>query len=85
MSFDDGSEKSIAFVVPPNHTTDVWFYPGDDRTMVGYFSPNPALWRLGVRASLTGLTLLIAPFDWISVAPNSVTIESVEEVRLGMR
>ena len=84
ISFNDGTKKTIAFVVQPNHTSDVWFYPWDDRSMVGYFSPNPALWKLGTRASLTDITLTIVPFDWISVFPKSVTIQSIDAIRLGM-
>ena len=84
IAFDDGTQKSIQFVVPPNHTTDVWFYPWDDRTTIGYFSANPALWRLGPRPTVTALTLMIDPFDWISVTPRNLSIASVEAIRLGM-
>lgn len=85
ISFGDGSEKSIAFVMPPNRTCDLWFYPWDDRTMIGYFSSDAALWRLGNRPSIAGLTLGVRPFDWISALPSSISIERIEAVRLGMQ
>ncbi len=85
MTFDDKSEKSIQFLVQPNRTSDVWFYPWDDRTMIGYFSAKPAQWRLGPpRPSPTTLALIIDPFDWVSATPSSVNIESVEAIRLSM-
>ena len=84
MTFDNGTQKSIHFVVPPNHTSDVWIYPWDDRSMIGYFSINPAQWRLGPRSSVTALTLMVEPFDWVSVTPSNISIESVEAIRLGM-
>ncbi len=85
ISFDDGSQKAARFVVPPNRTTDVWFYPWDDRDLANYFAQDPAQWRPGNHPRPTRLTLLIHPFDWISVTPGSVDIRAVQAVRLDMR
>ena len=84
MSFDDGSEKTAEFIVQPNRSADVWFYPWDDPSLAKYFSPGPAQWRPTARPALTHLTLRINPFDWISVIPDSVDIQAVEAVRLDM-
>ncbi len=33
MSFADGSQKSIQFVLQPDHSTDIWVYPWEDETL----------------------------------------------------
>jgi hypothetical protein len=85
MSFANGSEKSMQFVVEPNHATDVWVYPWNDQEMGHYFSANEADWPREGRSALTRLDLLITPFDWISVAPGSVNVEGVAAVRLDLK
>jgi len=85
LSFDNGTEKTIAFVLQPNRTTDVWMYPWDEKEMGSYFAADRSAWPSGKRPNIVGLTLLVAPYDWLSVAPNSVTIEGVQAVRLEMR
>lgn len=77
----DGSRKVIPFVVPPNHSTDVWFYPWDNQ-MVGLLSPNEEDWHAGSRPPVTHLQLQISPLDWVSVIPASVTVERVDAVEL---
>jgi hypothetical protein len=84
MLFADGSRKPIQMVLQPGRTTDIWVYPWDDSGMANYFSADEADWRTGNRPALTDLQLLITPFDWISVVPNSVTVESVEAVRVSL-
>jgi hypothetical protein len=81
MSFADGSQKSAGIVVEPNRAAEVWVYPWDDKEMGSYFSGDESQWRPGNRAALTGMKLLITPYDWISVVPRSVTVESIEAVR----
>ena len=83
MSFADGSRKPIQLILPPNHATDLWVYPWDDSEMGAYFAADEADWRTGNRPALTDLQLLVTPFDWISVVPNSVTVEAIEAVRVG--
>ncbi len=85
ISFDDGSEKSTEFLVPPNRATDVWFYPWDPHQLPNYFSSDSTWWRVPGRPSPARLTLRVNPFDWISVIPRSVEIQNVEAVRLDMR
>jgi hypothetical protein len=85
MLFSDGSEKSIRFLIEPNRSNDVWIYPWDDKEMGSYFSENESDWPRGGRPRLTDLRLFITPFDWISVVPTSVAVESVEAVRLSLR
>ena len=85
MSFADGSKKSVQFVVEPNRTSDVWVYPWNDKEMRRYFLPDETQWRQETRPALVKLELLITPFDWISVRPRSVSIESVDAVRLGLK
>ena len=77
----DGSRKVVAFVVPPNQSTDVWFYPWDNE-MVGYLSPNEENWHAGTRSPITHLQLRISPMDWVSVIPASVSVEGVDAVQL---
>ncbi len=84
MSFADGSRKPIQFVLQPGHTADIWVYPWDDSRMGSYFAPNEAEWRKEDRPSLIDVQLLITPFDWISVVPDSVTVEAVEAVRVSL-
>jgi hypothetical protein len=84
MSFADGSRKPIQFVLQPGHTTDIWVYPWDDSGIGSYFAANEAEWRTGNRPSLINVQLLITPFDWISVVPDSVTVEAVEAVRVSL-
>ncbi len=85
LSFADGTERSVRFVLQPNHASEVWIYPWDAEKMGGYFSGDETQWRPESRARLTGLKLLVTPYDWISVVPTSVTVESVEAVELTAR
>lgn len=85
LSFADGSEKTIAFVVQPDHLSDIWIYPWDAREMGNYFSDDAGQWRRDSRSALTRLKLLLNPYDWISVIPNSVTVENIEAVKLQTR
>ncbi len=79
MSFADGSRKLVHFVVEPNHDSEVWVYPWDEKEMAGYFSSEGSRGRTG--SPLTGLALRIAPFDWISASPESISIGAVDAVQ----
>lgn len=85
MLFADGSQKSIQFVIAPNRSADVWVYPWDDTQMGDYFQQSEAERPGQSHPALVGMNLLITPFDWISVVPNNVTIESIEVVRCSMK
>lgn len=82
MSFADGSAKLLQFVVEPNRISDVWAYPWDDKEMGRYFLPEESQWRAENRPALVRLKLVVTPFDWISVRPSRIEIESVEAVRV---
>ncbi|HUI82748.1 MAG TPA: hypothetical protein VL240_00910 [Candidatus Binatia bacterium] len=85
MSFHDGSERWIRLVVPPNRLSDIWVYAWDDKGLENYFAADESQWRPTRNVPPTSLRLLITPYDWISVVPSSVSIQSVQAVRLGMR
>jgi hypothetical protein len=85
MSFADGSHKSVQFLVEPNHDSNVWVYPWDEKEMGRYFSNDESQWRSGSRPALTSLQLNVSPFDWVSVVPESASIGEVESVRLDLR
>lgn len=84
FSFIDGPERAVQFVLPPDETTDVWIFLGNDSDLESYFSDDLGQWTHR-RPALAGLKLLIAPFDWISVAPKSVTIESIDAVQFALK
>ncbi len=85
MFFADGSRKPIQLRSPPNQATDIWVYPWEEKDMMSYFSPDLGQWRKPNRPALTGLRLLVTPFDWISVVPNSVSVKSIEAIQVGLR
>lgn len=82
ISLGDGSRKAIHFVVEPNRDSEVWVYPWDPKEMGGYFFDN---FRRPISGPISSLTLLIEPFDWISVSPESVSIDAVDAVRVSLK
>ncbi len=80
IHYADRSWRLVSFVVEPNRDSEVWVYPGHAKDMGGYFSDDASQWP-GVSPP-TNLAVLITPFDWVSVSPQSVTIEAVNAVRL---
>lgn len=85
MSFADGSDKSIEFVVEPNRRTDIWVYPWDDYQMGNYFLADESDWRPQDQPAIIGLKLFITPFDWISVVPQSLSVQQVDAVRASIK
>ena len=85
LSFAEGSQRSIQFVVQPGRSTEVWVYPWDGETLASYFSADESQWRMPNRAAVTGVRLLVTPHDWISVVPKSVSVESMEGVRVDLQ
>ena len=77
----DGSSKAIPFIVKPNIGSDLWFHPWDNG-LLGYFSSVEADWHAGTRSPITHLQLQISPLDWVSVIPESVSVETADAVRL---
>ena len=50
--------------------------------MAEYFSNDESDWRTRNRPALVSVQLLVTPFDWLSVVPNSVTVESIDAVQV---
>jgi hypothetical protein len=84
FSFIDGTQRPVQFVLPPNETSDVWVFLGNDNDLGSYFSDNPEQWKQS-RPAVAGLKLSVMPFDWISVAPQAITIESIDVVRFALK
>ncbi len=80
----DSSHDRKPFLVEPNVSSEVWFYPWDDAELAQYFDPNENQWRAGPRPAITHLRLLVMPFDWVSVQPDAIEVQSVDAVRFGM-
>ncbi len=83
MYFADGSAQVLHFVVEPNRDSDVWIYPGDLRALGGYFSNDSSRWPTS--AAPMRLAMWITPFDWVSVMPQSVSIEAIDAVRMSLK
>jgi len=81
----DGSRDLQSFVVEPNVAFEVWFYPWNAADLGHYFDADQSGWRSGARPAITHLRLLVTPFDWVSIPPDSVVIESAEGVRMSLR
>ena len=80
----DGSTELKTFVIEPGVSSEIWFYPWQERDLANYFSADPAEWRTGKRPPVTSLSIVFTPFDWVSQTPSSVTVEAADAVRLGM-
>lgn len=81
ISRADGSRELKSFVLPPNVSTDVWFYPWSDADLGNYFDADEARWRRSHRSAITQLRLLLTPLDWVSQTPQAVTLEAADAVR----
>lgn len=80
----DGSHDRKPFLVEPNVSSEVWFYPWDDSELAAYFDSEEAHWRTGSRPAVTRLRLLVMPFDWVSVQPDAVELQSVDAVKFSL-
>lgn len=80
----DGSRSLRTFVIEPNVTSDVWFYPWDEADLMRYFDADESRWRGPSRPAITNLRLIVSPFDWFSQPAQSVTVESADAVRVGV-
>jgi hypothetical protein len=78
----DGSRHLQWLIVEPNVATDVWIYPWEPSGLANYFNADEDQWRLSARPAVTHLRLLASPLDWVSVQPESISIESADAVRL---
>jgi hypothetical protein len=80
----DGSRDLQWMVLPPNTSTEIWFYPWDAPDLAAYFDADPSQWRPRSRPSIVGLRLIATPLDWVSQRPEAISIESADAVRLVM-
>jgi hypothetical protein len=80
----DGSSELRWFVVQPNVSSEIWFYPWSPPDLVRYLDPDEAHWRNDPRPAITRLRILTSPLDWVSVAPNAIVLEAADAVRLEM-
>ncbi len=78
----DGSRDLQWVVLPPNVSTEVWFYPWSGSDLANYFAADEAQWRPASHSAIIALRLLATPLDWVSQQPKSITIESADAVRL---
>ncbi len=80
----NGTRDLQWFIVQPNVSTEVWFYPWSGPDLARYFDADESQWRLWSRPAITDLRVLATPLDWVSQQPESIVIESADAVRLGM-
>jgi hypothetical protein len=80
----DGSSELRWFILPPNISTDLWFYPWSPPELVHYLDADESHWRTTPRWAITRLRILATPLDWVSVAPDSIVVEAADAVRLGL-
>jgi hypothetical protein len=80
----DGSRDLQWVVLPPNTSTEIWFYPWAAPDLADYFNPDAGKWRLNSRSPITGLRFIVTPLDWVSAQPQAIEIEGADAVRLVM-
>ena len=80
ITLADGTRSLRTFVIEPNATSDVWFYPWKEADLARYFDKDESRWRAPDRPAVTDLRLLITPLDWFSQKPQSIVIESAHAV-----
>ncbi len=80
----DGSHDLRTFVVEPNVTSEVWFYPWNGTGLAHYFDADEIQWRTSPRSAITQLRLWVTPLDWVSQKPDSIVIESADALQVSM-
>jgi hypothetical protein len=80
----DGSQTLQWFVLAPNVSTEVWFYPWSAPDLVHYFDAVEGHWRPNPRSAITRLRLIATPLDWVSQTPHAITLEAADAVTLTM-
>jgi hypothetical protein len=84
ITFADGSRALKPFVIEPNLSSEVWFYPWQEADLAGYFRADEGQWRMGPRPAITQLRLWVMPLDPISQQPDLVVVESVDAVTVSL-
>jgi hypothetical protein len=82
ITYANGSQTLQWFVLPPNVSTEVWFYPWSSPGLVDYFKADESSWRPSPRSAITRLRLVATPMDWVSQTPDAITLESADAVGL---
>jgi hypothetical protein len=80
----DGSSELRWFVIQPNVSSEIWFYPWSPLDLVHYLDSDESRWRTTPRPAITRLRILATPLDWVSVVPDAVVLEAADAVRLEM-
>ena len=80
----DGSTSLQWFVLEPNVSSEVWFYPWSPTDLAHYFDADPGRWRPGARPAITRLRILATPWDWVSVTPEAIVVEAADAVRIDL-
>ncbi len=57
---------------------------GRDRSLARYFDSNESQWRPTPKSAITNLRIIATPLDWVSLQPESITVEAADAVRLTM-
>ena len=84
ISRADGSSELRWFVIQPNASMDVWFYPWSPPDLVHYLDADESRWRATPRPSITTLRILATPMDWVSIAPDAIVVEAADAVRINL-
>jgi hypothetical protein len=80
----DGSSELRWFVIQPNTSMDVWFYPWSQPELVHYLEGDQSQWRPTPRSAITRLRVVATPLDWVSVVPDAIMVEAADAVRISM-
>ena len=84
ISRADGSSELRWFILQPNVSNDIWFYPWGQPDLVHYFDSEESRWRTAPRSAITRLRIVATPLDWVSVTPEAIVVEAADAVRLAM-
>ena len=84
ISRADGSSELRWFILQPNVSNDIWFYPWSQPDLVHYFDSEESRWRTAPRSAITRLRIVATPLDWVSVTPEAIVVEAADAVRLAM-
>jgi hypothetical protein len=84
ISRADGSSELRWFILQPNTSNDVWFYPWSQPELVHYLDVDESRWRTTRRPAITRLRIVATPLDWVSVTPEAIVVEAADAIKLGM-
>ena len=70
-------------VLPPNRVAEVWVSPWEP-TLGNYFSPDYRDWHARIHPPISRIRIAVSPMDWISPKPSSISVRSVDAVKLSL-